>query len=137
MSWTGISVLCLAAIAVIVLILNRSRSGGNDISQSQLVEWKKQEPELCILDVRSADEYNSGHITGSINISHKEIFARLDELMPYKDRKVVVYCEGGIRARVAQIALVKAGFTNVFHLTGDMHAWRQAGLPINTPGART
>jgi len=137
MGWTGISVLCLLAIAVIVLILYRSRGGGNFISQSQLVEWKKQEPELCILDVRSADEYNSGHITGSINIGRKKISARLNELMLYKDRKVVVYCEMGIRARVAQSALVKAGFSNVYHLAGDMHAWRQAGLPMDTPGART
>ena len=137
MGWTGIGVLSLLTIIIIVLMFNRSRSGGNDISQSQLVEWKKQESDLCILDVRSADEYNSGHITGSINIGHKEISARLDELMPYKDRKIIVYCEGGIRARVAKSTLIKAGFTNVYHLAGDMHAWRQAGLPMYTPGART
>ena len=136
MGWTGIGAVCLLTIVIMVLILNRSRGGGDDISQSQLVEWKKQESELCILDVRSADEYNSGHIAGSINIGHKEISARLDELMPYKDMKLVVYCEMGIRARAAQSALVKAGFSNVYHLAGDMHAWRQAGLPIDTPGTR-
>ena len=134
MGWTGIGVLSLLAIIIMVLILNKSHSGNNDISQSQLVEWNKQESDLCILDVRSADEYNSGHIPGSINIGHKEISTRLDELMPYKKSKVVVYCEMGMRARVAQCALEKAEFTNVYHLTGDMHAWRQADLPMDTPG---
>ena len=133
MGWTIIIVLGIAVAAGIAVKLYVSRSGGTDISQAQLQEWMEQKPELCILDVRSAREYNSAHVPGAINIGHTEISGQLDQLMPYKSKDVIVYCELGVRARMAQKTLVNAGFTSVYHLTGDMKAWRQAGLPMNTP----
>ena len=105
------------------------RGGGRDVQQTQLLEWMEQKTALCILDVRTADEYASGHIPGAINISHQEISAHLDELAAHKDQNIVVYCQSGRRARIAQNALAKAGFANVCHLTGDMAAWRKAGQP--------
>ena len=83
---------------------------------------KEQKSDLCILDVRSAREYNSGHVPGAINIGHTEISAHLERFRPYANIDVVVYCERGVRARMAQSTLIQAGFTNVYHLTGDMHA---------------
>lgn len=133
MGWIIIIVLGIAVVAGIAIKMYISRSGGADISQAQLQEWMEQKSDLCILDVRMADEYNSGHVPGAINIAHTEISAHLDRLKPYANKDVVVYCERGVRARMAQSALVKAGFTNVYHLTGDMAAWRKAGLPMDTP----
>jgi phage shock protein E len=115
--------------------LYRNRSGQRDISQAQLLEWMEQKSNLCILDVRTSGEYASGHIPGAINIGFREISAHLDELAAYKDKNVVVYCEHGPRARKAQSTLTKAGFPNVYHLTGDMGAWRRAGLAVETAGA--
>jgi rhodanese-related sulfurtransferase len=133
MSWTVVIVLGIAVVAGIAFKLYVSRAGGANISQAQLQEWMQQKPELCILDVRSAREYNSGHVPGAININHTEISEHLDGLRPYENKDVIVYCELGVRARMAQNALAKAGFTSVYHLTGDMRAWRQAGLPTDTP----
>ncbi|MHC4510093.1 MAG: rhodanese-like domain-containing protein [Planctomycetota bacterium] len=133
MGWTGIIVLGVLA-AIAVLMLYRSRRGGRDISQEQLLEWMGRASDCCILDVRSADEYNSGHIHGAINIGHKEISARLAELKPHEDKNIVVYCERGVRARMAQNTLARAGFASVYHLTGDMAAWRGAGRPADTAG---
>jgi phage shock protein E len=112
--------------------LYRSRSGQPDVSQTQLLEWMKQKSNLCILDVRTAREYASGHVPGAINIGYKKIPAHLDELAADKDKNVVVYCEHGPRARKAQSTLIKAGFPKVYHLTGDMAAWRKAGRPTDT-----
>lgn len=89
--------------------------------------------EFCILGVRFFREYNSGHMPGAINIGHTEISAHLNELMPYKNKDVVVYCEEGARAKIAQNGLIKAGFAGVYHHTGDIHASLQAGLAMNTP----
>jgi rhodanese-related sulfurtransferase len=127
----------MVSIAIIVGIavkLYVSRVGGADISQAQLQERMEQKSDLCILDVRGENEYKSGHVPGAINIGHTEISAHLDRLRPYENKEVVVYCERGVRARMALNALTKAGFTNVYHLTGDMAAWRRAGLPTDTPG---
>jgi len=132
MGWIVIIVLSIAVVAGIAVKLYISRRGGADISQAQLQEWMEQKSDLCILDVRSVREYNSGHVPGAINIGHTQISANLDRLKPYMNKDVVVYCERGVRTRIAQNTLVKAGFTGVYHLTGDMNAWRQAGLPMNT-----
>lgn len=134
MEWVVVIVVGIAVAAGIAVKMYLSRKGGNDISQAQLQEWMEQKSELCILDVRSIREFNSGHVPGAVNIGHTEISAHLNELASYKNKDVVVYCEKGVRARIAQNALMKAGFTSVYHLTGDMGAWRQAGLPTDTPG---
>ncbi len=128
MNWILIIVLGTLVVAA-ACTLYKSRSGGRDISQSRLLEWMEQKSNLCVLDVRTADEYASGHIPGAINISHDKISAHLDELTAHKDKNIVVYCERGGRARMAQNTLTKAGFPNVYHLTGDMTAWRDAGQP--------
>ena len=129
MSTIVIIALGILVAAFVVVQAYRSRLRAADVSQAQLLEWMEQKPDLCLLDVRTTDEYNSGHIPGAINIGHKEISGRLDELRPYKDKDIVVHCERGVRARIAQDILTKAGFSHVYHLAGDMAAWRNAGRP--------
>ena len=80
-----------------------------------------------LLDVRSAEEFASGHVPGAVNVSHEQVAARIAELGA--PREVVVYCERGPRASKAASVLGGAGFS-VKHLTGDMGGWREAGLPI-------
>lgn len=107
---------------------------GEDISQQELLKHIKNNSNICILDVRSAQEYSTGYVPGALNIGHKEISSRLDELESFRDEVIVVYCERGVRARIAQKALLKAGFESVFHLTGDMEDWRNAELTMEKPG---
>jgi rhodanese-related sulfurtransferase len=80
-----------------------------------------------VLDVRSAEEFAGGHVPGAVNMSQEQVAARIGELDPA--RGVVVYCERGPRAAKAADLLRDAGFA-VQHLTGDMSAWREQGLPI-------
>jgi len=136
MSWT---ILILLGIVVVIVAYRwyTIRSGGPDVSQAELLELTKQNTGVCILDVRSAGEYDSGHVPGAINIGHKEVAANPDLLRPHADKKIVIYCEMGVRARIAQNALVKAGFSSVYHLTGDMAAWRRAGLSIEHSNPKT
>ena len=82
-----------------------------------------------IVDVRRADEFAAGHVPGAVNIPHSEIAAHLNELRGQRDNEVVVYCESGRRAAIAQGLLEKAGFTRIRHLQGDMQSWRERGLP--------
>ncbi len=88
---------------------------------------------LLILDVRTPSEFSAGYIPGAINVPHMELPSRLTEVQPHRAKEVVVYCEAGGRAGIAERALRKAGFANVRHLEGDMAAWRRTTLPIVTP----
>lgn len=84
----------------------------------------------AVLDVRSEEEFASGHIPGAINIPITELKQRVGELATYKDTRVVVHCELGPRADVASRFLQSRGFTGVVELEGHMRAWRDAGLPM-------
>ena len=65
------------------------------------------------IDVRSAEEFNDGHLQDSINIPHDQIIERIKAVSPDKDAPINLYCRSGRRAEVALTELKKAGYTNV------------------------
>lgn len=74
-----------------------------------------------LVDVRSPEEYGSGHLDGAVNIPIDQLDGRLAELEP-KASPVVVYCASGFRSGRAAKALAAAGFSNVADL-GAMDDW--------------
>ncbi len=79
--------------------------------------------EYLLLDVRTQDEYDAGHIEGSTLISVYELEQRLDEIEAYKDVRVLVYCRSGNRSIVASQILIDEGFNEVYNLLGGYSAW--------------
>ena len=98
--------------------------------QDLLTALNKAENNIVIIDVRTPDEYNQGHIAGAINVSHDTIEDNLATLAKYKSNSVVVYCRSGRRAAFAESILSENGFKNLQHLTGDMNGWLKAKLPV-------
>lgn len=86
---------------------------------------------FTLLDVRSPKEYSEGHIKKAKNISHSTLADNLNLLPNNKDQMVVVYCRSGRRAGVAEEILRQAGYTNVWHLNGDMKGWQASDLPVS------
>ncbi|WP_071871284.1 rhodanese-like domain-containing protein [Atopomonas hussainii] len=111
---------------VVLLILSPWLSAAQWVTQQQLLA----EPPALLLDVRSANEYAAGHISGAHNISHDQLGMRLAELTAYRDQPVVVYCHSGTRTRYAIELLEAKGFSHVRHLRGDYLEWRSAGRPV-------
>jgi rhodanese-related sulfurtransferase len=68
-----------------------------------------------VVDVRTPEEFASGHVPGAVNIPYEEIAKRLAEVGP-KDAPVVLYCRSGRRSGIAAEELTKAGYTKVFDL---------------------
>lgn len=69
---------------------------------------------LCIiLDVREQNEFDEGHIPGAILISYTEITQKAEEILPYKDKQILVYCRSGKRSKIAAESLAKLGCTTV------------------------
>ena len=84
---------------------------------------------ITAIDVRSADEYNAGHVPGALNIPHNQIEERLDQILHLKDKPVLLYCRSGRRAGMAEATLTELGFTQLYHLQGDMQGWSENRLP--------
>jgi len=122
--------------AALLLLLFSDAGYAKDISQRQLLQRLDMHEAPLIVDVRRPDEFASGHVPSAINIPHTELGKRLDELNGNKNQEVVVYCESGRRAAIAQGILEQAGFTDVMHLDGDMKSWRERHLPTVEGGAQ-
>jgi rhodanese-related sulfurtransferase len=81
-----------------------------------------------VIDVRTAEEYASGHVPGAVNIPFDQVAQRIAELDA--PRGVALYCMVGPRARKGESALLAAGYESVLHLEGGLAAWQAAGLPV-------
>lgn len=71
-----------------------------------------------ILDVRTQEEYDQGHIPGAILIPDTEVKARAEEVLTDKDQLILVYCRSGRRSKLAAEILVELGYTNIREFGG-------------------
>ena len=94
-----------------------------------------REPAL-ILDTRTHEEYAAGHVPGAKLVPHDAIADALDELAPYREQEIVLYCRSGRRSRLAEAALRAHDFTRLIQLDGSWLAWEAARLPVETGAAQ-
>ena len=71
-----------------------------------------------LLDVRTQEEYDQGHIPGAILIPDTEIEARAEEVLTDRDQLILVYCRSGRRSKLASEILVELGYTNIKEFGG-------------------
>jgi rhodanese-related sulfurtransferase len=128
--------LILAAIAASALlgacgsdVQEVEESSGPAISADELAGRIRSGMPPLVLDVRSRDEYAKGHIPGAINVPHDELAARIAELPSAKSREIVVHCQSGRRAQLAEATLHGAGYSNVRDLSGHWQEWQVSELP--------
>ena len=123
--------LFLLSIAIIsggALLLPSLQRRGARVSQLQATQYMNQAKTL-VLDVRSAEEFGSGHLPNSKNIPLKELESRIKEIEKSKANVVVTVCATGVRSSSAVAILSKAGFEKAFSLDGGVAAWQSQGLP--------
>jgi phage shock protein E len=83
-----------------------------------------------VLDVRTPAEFEAGHVPGAVNIPHDALASRIDELADHRDDEIVVHCQSGRRAGIAEDVLEEAGFRRILDLTGHWKAWKEGGYPV-------
>jgi len=71
-----------------------------------------------VFDVRSAEEFQGGHLEDSINIPHTAISEKIADHVKNKDAEIVLYCGSGKRAGIAQKSLTDMGYTDVTNAGG-------------------
>ena len=74
--------------------------------------------DYIILDTREQEEFDSGHIPGSILIPYTEIETKAEKMLPDKAKLILVYCRSGRRSKIAAETLFKLGYTNVKEFGG-------------------
>ena len=100
------------------------------VSIQSLQNKQAAQQNLLLLDVRSAEEFNEGHVPGAVNIPHTSLDRIYLLLNRSKDKQRIIYCRSGKRAALVLDAMNDRGLINLYHLEGDMIAWKEAGLPV-------
>jgi len=101
-----------------------------EIAQVSVTEAKKaieDKKDAQFIDVRTIEEYAGGHAVGAKNLPLDRLEADFAELD--KNKPVYVICETGRRSQKGSEILQKAGFKNVYNVTGGTSEWKSAGLP--------
>lgn len=83
-----------------------------------------------ILDVRSGEEYASGHLRGARNIPHDRIAGEIAAAAPDKNVQIILYCRSGRRADTARKTLSSMGYENTLNLGELEEAQERLGLPV-------
>ncbi|WP_348727800.1 rhodanese-like domain-containing protein [Rheinheimera texasensis] len=84
------------------------------------------------IDVRSAEEFQAGHLKDALNIPHTEIAAKISAVTQDKNAEIQLYCRSGRRSGLAEAELKKLGFTNV-HNAGGYEALKAAAEKSGQP----
>lgn len=103
------------------------------VSPEEAAAIVEDQPEgLVILDVRTDEEFDAGHLDGAMQLDfYRDDFAdelaQLDADVPY-----VLYCQSGNRSSQARAMMADLGFTSVADIDGGFAAWQAAGLDVVT-----
>ena len=89
-----------------------------NITAEEAKQIMDTEEGYIILDVRTQEEYDQGHIPGATQISHEEIAEKAEDVLTDKDQMILVYCRSGRRSKIAAEALVELGYTNIREFGG-------------------
>jgi rhodanese-related sulfurtransferase len=88
------------------------------LSSEEAKKRLESEKGIIILDVRTKEEYDAGHIKDAILIPVDTLEAEVEKLIKNKDAAIFVYCRTGRRSTTAANILVKLGYKNVYNLGG-------------------
>ncbi len=130
MGRSAIAVVLGALVATATLAQDLDSTKVTSISAVELHKRRESGAAPVVIDVRTPDEYASGHIPGAVNVPFDQVAQRIAEIdAPHG---VALYCMVGPRARKGESALLAAGYEKIFHLEGGLAAWQAADLPVES-----
>jgi rhodanese-related sulfurtransferase len=122
----------IATFAAVILLAGCSSTGSATTVNLNVSEFSQKitEPDVIILDVRTPEEFASGHIEGALNIDFNsgDFANEITRLNPSEN--YAIYCRSGSRSGQAASIMHKAGFHDVSNLNGGVIDWTNAGLPL-------
>jgi len=101
-----------------------------EISSKQASAMLKNDPKVIVLDVRTPEEFNEGHINKAINfdVYQSDVFIKINKLN--KNAKYIVYCRTNRRSGVVAKQMIQSGFKNVYQMMDGFPGWQGNKLPV-------
>lgn len=114
--------LALALVLTGVTNFAPKTTGYRQVTTEEAVNIMQTEENYVILDVRTAQEFASGHIPGAVLLPNETIGTEDIPLLPDKDQLILVYCRSGNRSKQAAENLAQLGYTNIVEF-GGINSW--------------
>lgn len=114
--------LVLALVLTGVTNFTPKTTGYRQVTTAEAVNIMQTEENYVILDVRTAQEFASGHIPGAVLLPNETIGTEDIHLLPDKDQLILVYCRSGNRSKQAAEKLAQLGYTNIVEF-GGINSW--------------
>jgi rhodanese-related sulfurtransferase len=108
-------------------ISSEAKAKAPHISSQQLSGYLSGEENYVLLDIRTEEEYQAGHIQGAQWFPRGKLEYYIQDLIKDPDSRIVLYCRTGGRSALATLTLQDMGYTNVVDLNGGFKEWVAEG----------
>ncbi len=93
--------------------------------------------DIALIDVREKHEWNEGYIPGAVHVPRGHLESQIEEVVPDKSKRVVLYCAGGTRSLMAGNTLQQMGYEDVVSMAGGFGQWKGSGFGFEQPRTLT
>lgn len=101
---------------------------GSNLSVAEAIKMINEDAQ--VLDIRSAEAFAKGHITGAKNLPADQVDGDSPKLSGLEGKRIIVTCDTGTQCSRAVATLRAKGYENVFSLKGGLAAWTEDKLPL-------
>jgi rhodanese-related sulfurtransferase len=111
-------------------LVNEAKSRVQEIDIAGYQKMRASGEPHMLVDTREDNEWAAGHVAGAVHLSKGIIERDIENKIPDKDAKLVLYCGGGFRSALVADNLRQMGYTNAISLDGGWRALKESGLPL-------
>jgi len=104
-------------------------AGAKSLSIKDAILMMNRNP-CALIDLRSEDDFTSGHIANAQNIPYESIEKSVETLKKYSNKHLILYCQKGIRSEKALSLFQKIGMEKVYSIEGGLDQWIKGQLPL-------
>lgn len=110
-------------------IVEEAKTEIPEVSVTDVKAEQDDGKDFILLDVRDEDEYRAGYIPDAVHVTRGMLEFSVEDYIPDRDQKVVVYCAAGLRSLLAAKSLQEMGYTDTVSMAGGYRDWSAAGFP--------
>jgi rhodanese-related sulfurtransferase len=116
-------ILMIALVIGGLFMFMQSGNANQTMKYEELQNKLNAQENFVLLDVRTQEEFDAGHIASAILLPYDEIALKAATVLPDKEKEIVLYCRSGRRSAIAKKALVELGYKDVEDF-GGINRWK-------------
>lgn len=110
--------------------VNAAKAKITEVSAAQVKADLDAGKKIILLDVRSKEEFDAGHLPNAMHVSRGLLEFKIGRAIPDKNANIVLYCRTGARSAMATHVLNQMGYVNAKNMAGAFKEWGTAGYMI-------